>query len=61
MNYSRKELIATEATMNQMRNSIHILASFMEKNGVSTSTLIPSALYALVHSMDFFSFFLEQF
>jgi hypothetical protein len=35
MNYSRKELITTDATMNQMRNSIHILASFMEKNEVS--------------------------
>jgi hypothetical protein len=35
MNFSRKELIETEATMNQMRNSIHILASLMEKNGVS--------------------------
>ena len=34
MNYSRKDLVQTEATMNQMRNSIHILASFMEKNGV---------------------------
>jgi hypothetical protein len=35
MNFSRKELIETEATMNQMRNSIHILASLMKKNGVS--------------------------
>lgn len=35
MNFSRKELIETEATMNQMRNSIHILASLMEKNGLS--------------------------
>jgi len=34
MNYSRKDLIQTEATMNQMRNSIYILANFMEKNGV---------------------------
>ncbi|MEE9379688.1 MAG: hypothetical protein V3V33_16810 [Candidatus Lokiarchaeia archaeon] len=34
MNYSRKDLIQTEATMNQMRNSIYILAKFMEKNGV---------------------------
>ena len=37
MNYSRKELIATDATMNQLRNSIHILASFMKKNGVSNT------------------------
>ena len=35
MNFSRKELIQTDATMNQMRNSIHILASLMEKNGKS--------------------------
>jgi len=35
MNFSRKDLVQTDATMNQMRNSIHILASFMEKNGVS--------------------------
>jgi len=34
MNYSRKDLIQTDATMNQMRNSIYILANFMEKNGV---------------------------
>ena len=34
MNYSRKDLIQTDATMNQMRNSIYILARFMEKNGV---------------------------
>ena len=34
MNYSRKELVETDATMNQMRNSVHILANFMEKNGV---------------------------
>ncbi|NVM34719.1 MAG: hypothetical protein HWN81_03925 [Candidatus Lokiarchaeota archaeon] len=34
MNYSRKDLVQTDATMNQMRNSIYILASFMEKNGV---------------------------
>lgn len=37
MNFSRKELIDTDATMNQMRNSIHILVSLMEKNGVSDS------------------------
>ena len=35
MNFSRKELIESDATMNQMRNSIHILASLMEKNGLS--------------------------
>ncbi|MFX0001412.1 MAG: hypothetical protein ACFE9Q_03245 [Candidatus Hodarchaeota archaeon] len=35
MKYSREDLVLTDATMNQMRNSIHILASFMEKNGVS--------------------------
>ncbi len=34
MNYSRKDLVQTDATMNQMRNSIHILANFMKKNGV---------------------------
>ena len=34
MNFSRKELIETDATMNQMRNSIHIIASLMEKNGL---------------------------
>ena len=34
MNYSRKDLIQTDATMNQMRNSIYILAKLMEKNGV---------------------------
>ena len=37
MNFSRKELIQTDATMNQMRNSIYILARFMENNGVSDS------------------------
>jgi preprotein translocase subunit SecA len=35
MNFSRKELIETDATMNQMRNSIYILARLMEKNGIS--------------------------
>lgn len=35
MNFSRKDLVQTDATMNQMRNSIHILASFMEKNGIT--------------------------
>ena len=34
MNYSRKELIQTDATMNQMRNAIYGLTRFMEKNGV---------------------------
>ncbi|MFX1313579.1 MAG: hypothetical protein ACFFHD_13375 [Promethearchaeota archaeon] len=35
MNYSRNELIQTDATMNQMRNAIYDLARFMEKNGVT--------------------------
>ena len=35
MNYSRKELIQTDATMNQMRNAIYGLARFMEKNDVT--------------------------
>ena len=35
MNYSRHDLIQTEATMNQMRNSIYHLARFMKKNGVN--------------------------
>ncbi|MFX1573115.1 MAG: hypothetical protein ACFFB0_10230 [Promethearchaeota archaeon] len=35
MNYSRKEVIQTDATMNQMRNAIYGLARFMEKNGVT--------------------------
>ena len=34
MNYSRHDLIQTEATMNQMRNAIYHLARFMKKNGV---------------------------
>ncbi|MFX1364336.1 MAG: hypothetical protein ACFFCE_00635 [Promethearchaeota archaeon] len=34
MNYSRKDLVQTDATMNQMRNSIYILANFMKNNGV---------------------------
>ena len=33
MNYSRKELMDTEITMNQMRNSLYNLVRFMEKNG----------------------------
>jgi len=40
MNYSRNELIKTEATMNQMRNSLYILVRFMEKNGIKNSTEI---------------------
>ncbi|MFX1320338.1 MAG: hypothetical protein ACFFAQ_01725 [Promethearchaeota archaeon] len=35
MNYTREELIQSEATMNQMRNAIYHLARFMDKNGVS--------------------------
>lgn len=35
MNFSRKELIESDATMNQMRNAIYELARLMEKNGVS--------------------------
>jgi hypothetical protein len=35
MNYTRKDLIQTEAAMNQMRNSVYFLARFMEKNGVT--------------------------
>lgn len=34
MNYSRHDLIQTDATMNQMRNAIYHLARFMKKNGV---------------------------
>lgn len=34
MNYTRKELIQTETTMNQMRNSLYSLVRFMEKNGI---------------------------
>ncbi|MFX0006091.1 MAG: hypothetical protein ACFFA7_15595 [Promethearchaeota archaeon] len=34
MNFSRKELIETEATMNQMRNAVFHLARLMEKNGI---------------------------
>ncbi len=37
MNFSRKELIETDATMNQMRNAIYILTRLMEKNGISDS------------------------
>lgn len=35
MNYSREELIQTDATMNQMRNAVYELARFMEKNGLT--------------------------
>jgi len=34
MNYTRHDLIQTNATMNQMRNAIYHLARFMKKNGV---------------------------
>ncbi|MFW9827856.1 MAG: hypothetical protein ACFFEY_09705 [Candidatus Thorarchaeota archaeon] len=34
MNFSRKELVQTEATMNQMRNAIFHLARLMDKNGM---------------------------
>ena len=34
MNFSRKDLVQTDATMNQMRNSIHLIGNLMEKNGV---------------------------
>jgi predicted hydrocarbon binding protein len=34
MNYSREDLIQSEATMNQMRNIVYHLARFMDKNGV---------------------------
>jgi hypothetical protein len=37
MNFSREELIQTEATMNQMRNAIYHLARLMEKNGIKDS------------------------
>jgi hypothetical protein len=37
MNFSRKELIETEATMNQMRNAVFHLARLMEKNGIENS------------------------
>jgi len=35
MNYTREELMQSEATMNQMRNNIYHLARFMDNNGVS--------------------------
>jgi hypothetical protein len=34
MNFTRKELVQTEATMNQMRNAIFHLARLMEKNAI---------------------------
>jgi len=37
MNFSRKELIETEATMNQVRNAVFHLARLMEKNGIGNS------------------------
>ena len=37
MNFTRKELIQTEATMNQMRNAIYHLARLMEKNRIKDS------------------------
>ncbi|MFX0024044.1 MAG: hypothetical protein ACFE9S_17080 [Candidatus Hermodarchaeota archaeon] len=37
MKFSRKELIETEATMNQMRNAVYHLARLMEKNGIKKS------------------------
>ena len=38
MNFSRKELIQTEATMNQMRNAVYHLARLMEENRIKNST-----------------------
>ena len=35
MNYSRNELVKSEATVNQMRNSIYILQRFMKVNGLT--------------------------
>ena len=35
MNYSRNELVQSEATMNQMRNSIYHLQRFMKNNGLT--------------------------
>ncbi|MFX1325737.1 MAG: hypothetical protein ACFE8N_12345 [Promethearchaeota archaeon] len=35
MNYSREELVQSDATMNQMRNAVYELARFMRKNGIS--------------------------
>ncbi len=40
MNFSRKELIETDATMNQMRNAVYVLARLMEKNGIRHSKAI---------------------
>jgi len=35
MNYSRADLTQTDATMNQMRNTVYELARFMGKNGIA--------------------------
>ena len=35
MNYTRKELVRSEATMNQMRNAIYHLERFMKNNGIT--------------------------
>jgi len=35
MNYTRNELVQSEATMNQMRNSVYILQRFMKNNGIT--------------------------
>ncbi|MHA1669623.1 MAG: hypothetical protein ACTSV5_03485 [Promethearchaeota archaeon] len=35
MNYSRNELVQSEATVNQMRNSVYILQRFMKNNGIT--------------------------
>jgi len=37
MNFSRKELIETDATMNQMRNAVYVLVRLMEKNKIQNS------------------------
>ncbi|MFX1357069.1 MAG: hypothetical protein ACFFA8_07255 [Promethearchaeota archaeon] len=35
MNFSRTELLLSEATMNQMRNAVYHLQRFMKKNGIT--------------------------
>jgi len=35
MNYTRKELVQSEATMNQIRNGIYHLERFMKNNGIT--------------------------
>lgn len=35
MNYTRKELVQSEATMNQIRNAIYHLERFMKNNGIA--------------------------